>query len=87
MILVVSIDKSLDILWKRKNYTDSTYVLFEEDGKVEVNISEKDYKKYKDELTFDQLCASLGNMFIEFLNLFRENNSGEIIKRLNQAGK
>lgn len=87
IILVISVDISNDIILARKNYLNTTYVSFDKDGKVEVNIAEKDYKKYKDELTFDHLCASLGNLFIEFLKLFRENNSGEIIKRLNQARK
>jgi hypothetical protein len=87
VILVLAIDKLKDILWSRKNYTESTYISFDAHGKVEVNIAENEYRKYKDELTFDHLCASLGNLFIEFLNSFRDNNSGEILKRLNQAGK
>ena len=64
-----------------------TYVSFDSDGTVEVNISEKDYRKYKDEYTFDQLCASLGDLFTGFLELFKENKSGEIITRLNSINK
>jgi hypothetical protein len=83
LILVLAIDKLKDILWKRDNYSDLTYISFDSDGKVEVNISQKDYKKYKDELTFDHLCSSLGNLFIDFLNLFRDNKSSDILIRLN----
>jgi hypothetical protein len=85
LILVLAIDKLKDIAWKRDNYSDLTYISFDKDGKVEVNISQNDYGKYKDELTFDHLCSSLGNLFIEFLNLFRDNKSGEILKRLNSV--
>jgi hypothetical protein len=87
IILMLTIDKLKDIFWFRRNYIESTYISFDADGKVEVNISGKDYKKYKDELTFDQLCSSLGNLFIEFLQLFKQNKSDEILKRLDKAGK
>jgi hypothetical protein len=87
IILVLTIDKLKDIFWFRKNYAESTYISFDTNGKVEVNISKKDYKQYRDELTFDQLCSSLGNLFIEFLELFREDKSEYILTKLNQAGK
>ncbi len=83
IILVISINISNDILFARKDYLKTTYVSFDQEGKVEVNIARKDYEKYKDELTFDHLCSSLGELFIEFLNLFRDNKSGDILIRLN----
>jgi len=83
VILVLAMDKLKDILWSRNNYAESSYISFDAQGKVEVNIAQKEYRKYKDELTFDQLCSSLGNLFIDFLNLFRENKTGEILARLN----
>ena len=42
-------------------------------------------EKYKEEFTFDQLCSSLGNLFIEFLDLYKKNQSSEIINRLNRV--
>ena len=87
MILVISVNLRKDLLFTRSEYLSSTYVSFDKDGKVEVNIAETEYKKYKDELTFNHLCLSLGNLFIEFLNLFRDNKPEEILKRLNQVDK
>jgi hypothetical protein len=60
------------------NYFDDTRVIFQFNGQVSAHITEKDYKKYKEELTFDQLCSSLGNMFIEFMEMYK-NGEGDLI--------
>jgi len=60
------------------SYLDDTRVIFQFNGQVSAHITEKDYKKYQEELTFDQLCSSLGNMFIEFMELFK-NGEGDLI--------
>jgi len=61
-----------------------THVTFDFAGHVSVTIAKKDYQKYTEELTFDQLCSSLGSLFIEFLELYQKNQSREIIDRLNR---
>ena len=45
--------------------------------------AKKDYQKYKEEFTFDRLCASLGNVFMEFLELYQKGRGREIIDKLN----
>lgn len=60
------------------SYLDDTRVIFQFNGQVSAHITEKDYKKYQEELTFDQLCSSLGNMFIEFMELYK-NGEGDLI--------
>jgi len=65
------------------NYLKSTYVAFDFRGNVIVNISEKEYQKYTQQLTFDQLCASLGNLFIEFLEMNKNEESNKLIEKLN----
>ncbi len=72
-----------DFFSLRSNYSNDTYVSFGLDGNVSVNIAKKDYQKYKEELTFDQLCQSLGNVFKEFLELYRKGKADKIIDRLN----
>jgi hypothetical protein len=64
------------------NYLDDTRVIFQFDGLVSSHITEKDYKKYQDELTFDQLCSSLGNMFIEFMELYKNGEGDQIIEKI-----
>ncbi len=63
-------------------YLDDTRINFAFGGNVSANISEKDYKKYKNELTFDQLCHSMGNLFIEFFDYFKSGESSKIINKL-----
>ena len=43
------------ILGFRADYTPSTWVAFDHQGGVSVNISRKDYLNYKENLSFDQL--------------------------------
>jgi len=77
----VLLDFDRRLFWPFKtNYTKMTYVSFDYSGKVSVNIAKMDYQKYKEELTFDQLCESMGNLFKTFLSLFQQNKEKEIFE-------
>ena len=67
----------------KNSYNNETYVSFNFNGEISVNISKEDYQMYKDTLTFDKLCDSLGNLFKEFLEFFKKGESSSIIDRLN----
>ncbi|MFC2164991.1 hypothetical protein ACFLT2_08355 [Acidobacteriota bacterium] len=82
-VLVINESLFRHFLFRNKDYQKDTYVAFDSDGHISVNITEKDYKKYKEELTFDQLCQSLGNLFKEFLLLHQRGEDKIIIERLN----
>lgn len=71
------------VLNLRSDCSGLTHIIFNEDGHVLVNISRKYYLKYKEELTFDQLCDSLGHLFIEFLEFFKQGEGKRIIDRMN----
>jgi len=73
---------SIHLLFLKWNYSSLTHITFHNDGTIVVNISKKSYLRYKDELTFDQLCASLGDLFKEFLVHFKNGNENKIIKIL-----
>jgi hypothetical protein len=64
------------------SYLDDTRVIFQFNGQVSAQITEKDYKKYHEELTFDQLCSSLGNMFIEFMELYKNGEGDRILEKI-----
>lgn len=64
------------------HYSDDTRIVFQFDGSVSAIISERDYKKYREEWSFDQLCASIGNLFIEFLELFKNGEGERILERI-----
>jgi len=75
---------SLHLLFLKWNYSGFTHITFQNDGTIVVYISKKSYLRYKDELTFDQLCESLGDLFKGFFDLFKNGNEHEIIKTMNK---
>ena len=74
------------IMGLKSDYTDETWVTFDFNGDVSVNISHRDYLNYNEELSFDQLCGSLGNLFIEFMEMFQRGEGTRIIDRMNAIG-
>jgi len=67
----------------RRDYSDATWVAFDFDGNVTVNIAQRDYLNYKDNFSFDHLCLSLGEVFVEFLELFKRGEAVRIIDKMN----
>lgn len=67
----------------KKNYLEDTWVAIDFDGNVSVNITQKDYLLFKKDLDFDQICQSLGNVFVEFLELSKNGKESQIIDRMN----
>ena len=74
------------IVGLKSDYTDETWIAFNFNGDVSVNISHRDYLNYNEELSFEQLCGSLGNMFIEFMEKFQRGEGTRIIDRMNNIG-
>ena len=60
-----------------------SWVAFELNGDVTAHISHKDYLAYRDELSFDALCSSLGQLFIEFLEMCQRGEQLRVIERIN----
>jgi len=70
------------VLGLKKDYMDDTWVTFDFEGNVSVNISHRDYMKYQEALSFDQLCASLGDLFIDFIETYQRGEGVRIISRM-----
>lgn len=66
------------------DYLDATWVNFDSHGEVSVHISQKDYLDYREPLAFDALCISLGQVFIDFLELFTRGEAERAIYRLDE---
>ena len=45
------------------------------------------YEKFKDELTFDKLCQSLGDLFKEFFLLHQKGEEDKILEKLKSVKK
>ncbi|GAB4380727.1 MAG: hypothetical protein Kow0042_30990 [Calditrichia bacterium] len=82
--LVITKKRLKHLLNLKNDYSDETYISFDFKGNVTVNITKQDYLQYKDALTFDQLTDSMGNLFIEFLELFKKGEAVRIIDRMNE---
>lgn len=64
------------------DYRDASWINFDLNGEVSVRISQKDYLDYREPLAFDQLCASFGQVFIDFLDLHAKGEGVRILDRL-----
>jgi len=84
IVFVVTDEKISHLLKLRNDYSEDTYVSFSYDGNISVHIAKQDYLKYKDELSFDKLCTSLGNLFREFLELYMKGEDVRIIDKMNE---
>jgi hypothetical protein len=64
-----------------------SYVSFDNEGNLSVHISQYDYNRFKEELTFDQLCASLGDVFTRFLEYYKKGLESRILVELKAGAK
>ena len=74
------------IVGLKNDYTDETWISFDFEGNVSVNISHRDYLNFKEDLSFDQLCSSLGNLFIEFVEIYLRGEGVRIIDKMDSVG-
>lgn len=70
----------------RSDHAEFSFVIFQYDGHVSAVISKNDYLKYKDQYAFDQLCESLGNLLVQFFDLYKNGAAVRIIDSLNSLG-
>jgi hypothetical protein len=61
---------------------DSTWISFNFDGEITVHISQKDHLSYKESLSFDRLCESLGRLFVDFAEMHKRGEGERIIDRM-----
>jgi len=66
------------------DYRDATWVNFDVNGEVSVHIAQKDYLDFRESLAFDQLCASLGQIFIDFFDHFNKGEGIRVIDRMDE---
>ena len=65
------------------NYQEKTWIAINYNGDVSVNISKEDYLDYKEDLAFDQLCHSLSDVLIDFINLYFQGEEVRIMDKMN----
>ncbi len=70
------------LLGIKKDYLNDTWVAIDYEGNISVNITQEDYLLFKQDLDFDQLCQSLGDVFVEFLEYSKSGQETRIIDRM-----
>lgn len=86
LLVPIKISDYLDLLFIPDfDYKNKTWISFDFQGQVSVHISKKDYLNYKEDLSFDQLCESLGKLFITFADYYMHGDKERIIDRLNSV--
>lgn len=79
---VIMGEEYLFMLGLAGNYNYHSWISFDFEGNVSASISKKDYLAFTEELAFDQLCDSLGKLFIEFIEYYKKNESERILHRI-----
>jgi hypothetical protein len=74
------------LLFLRQHMDKMTYIAFDRDGLATVQISETDYLDFRQDYSFDLLCAALGELFIELIEEYSNGEEKAIIERMNQVG-
>jgi len=69
---------------KRKRDTLS-YVAFSDEGTLSVFISKQDYKQYRNQYTFNQVCEMMGKTFFRFAEYYKNRNENMILTELRSA--
>lgn len=63
---------------KIKDPSEVSYVSFEYSGNISVHIASADYTRFRNQLTFDRLCESMGKVFLRFMEDYANNQEGRI---------
>ena len=59
-----------------------SHVRIDPKNNLSVSISSFDYRQYKESLNFDQLCQSMSDVFLRFIEYYKEGKESRIISEL-----
>jgi len=68
---------------KDSKISKQSYLFFNNSGEISVNIIRKDYDQYENQFTFHELCKTIGEIYGEFLEFYKNNESIKIVKIIN----
>ena len=61
----------------------NTQISIDFNGHVAVNIVREDYLKFRENLSFNQICENMGALFIDFFDMYKKGDGIHILDRLN----
>jgi hypothetical protein len=62
-----------------------SHIIINNEDVMSIIITEADYRQYRETYNFDQLCASVGDVFKQFLEYYKSGNESRIITELKTA--
>jgi hypothetical protein len=65
--------------------SEVSHVIIGNDGNVTVKVSDRDYRDYREKLSFDKLCESLSGIFIRFMEYYKGGLESRIMVELKSA--
>jgi hypothetical protein len=77
-----SMNKSLVVIDDAKEVSNVTISF---DGNITVSISDKDYRDYRQHLSFDRLCQALSDVFRRFIDYYSKGLESRIMAELKSA--
>jgi hypothetical protein len=72
--------------WSIPGCEDRSWVAIDFEGRVSTRISREDYLDYREELSLDKLCESMGRLFIDMLEQLKRGEGRALLDRLNALG-
>ena len=86
VLVPIKMGDEFELLYKPNyNYLAKTWIAFDFEGPLSVHISRNDYLDYKEDLAFDHLCESMGQLFITFADFYIRGDKVRIVDRLNSV--
>ena len=83
----VKMDDEWSYLFNPEKFRQNrSWIAFDYNGNVTVNITKRDYLNYKEELSFDQLCENMGKLFTGFMSYYRKGEADRIVYKLDKLG-
>jgi hypothetical protein len=83
VLVPVKMGSEFGHLFRRKHdYSNDTWVAFGSDGNLSVNIAHEDYLAFTEDLDLDQLCRSLADVFLDFMEMHLKGQDSRILDRL-----
>lgn len=64
------------------NPLEISHVRIDQNRKLSVSISDFDYRQYRESLNFDQLCQSMSEVFLRFIEYYKEGKEARIVSEL-----
>jgi len=66
-------------------YNHLSWICITKKGKITVYLSQQDYARFKEKLTFDQLCMAICNQFVNWIKNYSQGSDRKMIDQLNQV--